>query len=519
MARHAYALIFTGGKGPRLPFDAHNLPPDPYICAADSGVDAALSLGFTPDFAIGDFDSLASSENLRDIAHATFGRDKDHTDTELALKHIREQGYTTYVLVGGGEGRLDHLLHLISRFSIYGPPQIWFTAVEILYLVPRTKTFVLPVDTTCAVLPATLEGHSTVSSQGLRWELQSFPIDSTSQSISNRTLSPQVVLEVTGDPVFFSTPYPQIANDNSEFLSYNAPMSQSNGDLMRTSLMRGPLEALYCCIGDPVVGNPTQLMMEAAFRAMAYPGRYITCRVTKNHLEAAIGGLRALGFAGANVTAPHKVAVMAFLDGLTESARLSGAVNCITNRQGRLLGDNTDGKGFLTAVKAHTPVKDLRVLVFGSGGAARAIITELALNQAASITIVNRTLDKAQAIVEALSSQVSTALSAREWKNTYVIDEPYDLVVQATSVGLFKPEETLDIQWPATAGTIRYAADVVFNPVHTRFLQNASQGGAIPIDGLGMLVHQGAITLTAWTERESDLARMRQALDEAFLIA
>ena len=121
--------------------------------------------------------------------------------------------------------------------------------------------------------------------------------------------------------------------------------------LCRKAVMHGPLESLFCCVGDPVVGNPTQLMMEATFQSMLFPARYLTCTVSKDNLASAIEGIKALGFTGANVTAPHKVEVIQYLDGLTDSARLSGAVNCIIkDESGKYIGDNTDGKGFHTSI-------------------------------------------------------------------------------------------------------------------------------------------------------------------------
>src|SRR3989339_1837085 len=117
-------------------------------------------------------------------------------------------------------------------------------------------------------------------------------------------------------------------------------MNKSYELLCQEAVMHGPLESLFCCIGDPVIGNPTHLMMEATFRSMLFPARYLTCTVTSANVEHAIDGIKALGFSGANVTAPHKVAVIPFLDGLTESARLSGAVNCIIKQEGNYIGDN-----------------------------------------------------------------------------------------------------------------------------------------------------------------------------------
>ncbi len=295
-------------------------------------------------------------------------------------------------------------------------------------------------------------------------------------------------------------------------------MEKSYDLLCREAVMHGPLEALFCCIGDPVVGNPTQLMMEATFRSLAFPARYLTCTVSDRHLREAVGGIKAFGFSGANVTAPHKVAVMEYLDDFTESARLSGAVNCIIARDGRLIGDNTDGKGFLISIEQLAPVKGMRVLVIGAGGAARAIVTELALHGASVIVIANRTVQKAVRIVDRLQPHVSTHLQAVALNKGFSIESGFDLVVQATSVGLFDPDGGLDLTWKHKHREQPIAADVVFNPVRTKFLESAGDTGAITVDGLGMLVHQGAVAITQWTGKEADRTAMRSALEDAFTL-
>ncbi|MFA7370994.1 MAG: shikimate dehydrogenase [Sphaerochaetaceae bacterium] len=292
-------------------------------------------------------------------------------------------------------------------------------------------------------------------------------------------------------------------------------MSEKYKKLREEALMHGPLEALFCCIGDPVIGNPTQIMMEDAFEDLNFPARYFTSTVTGDRVKEAIEGIKALGLAGANVTAPHKVAVIPYLDGLTESARLSGAVNCIIRDGEKLIGDNTDGKGFLTSIELVKRVEGMEVLVLGSGGAARAIITELALHKAATITIANRTLSKAQEIVKALEKEVSTKLTAVELTNKFVIEEQWDLVVQATSVGLFAPADSLDLVWQKGK---RIAADVVFNPIETQFLKAAKASGAHCIDGLGMLVYQGAIAIQQWSGQAANFEIMKRSLERAFSI-
>lgn len=280
--------------------------------------------------------------------------------------------------------------------------------------------------------------------------------------------------------------------------------------------MEGPLPSLFCCIGDPVAGNPTQYMMEKAFEHLHLPYRYLTVDVKKENLEDAIKGLKALNFSGYNITSPHKITSIPFLDTLTESATLSNAVNCVYQSDNISTGDNTDGKGFITSVESVREIKGMNVLIFGSGGAARAIITELALHKASSITIVNRSIEKAQQIKDDLKGRIETKIDVLPLKDGMKIDSSYDLIVQATSVGLFDETGRLPLIWEKGDYSNTIASDVVFNPVNTLFLQEAKNAGCTCVDGLGMLVFQGAIAFETWTGKEAPLEVMKMALIEAF---
>ncbi|WP_320128753.1 shikimate dehydrogenase [uncultured Sphaerochaeta sp.] len=283
------------------------------------------------------------------------------------------------------------------------------------------------------------------------------------------------------------------------------------------ALMQGPLPSLYFCIGSPVVGNPTQYMMEQAFLALDLPHRYLTCTVEKKELASAMWGLRSLQFAGGNVTTPHKQGVMEYLDNLSETAILSHAVNCITREaDGTYSGDNTDGKGFLSSlVEKSGSVEGKDVVILGAGGAAGAIATELVLAKAREVRIVNRTAERAVALVKRLDKITSTQLFYEEWEGTYSIPSTTDVVVQATSVGLFASTHCVDVQFPICEKQL-IACDVVFNPVDTLFLKRAKQHNCLCIDGLGMLVEQGAIAFKKWIGLEPDRNVMHKALVKAF---
>jgi len=276
-------------------------------------------------------------------------------------------------------------------------------------------------------------------------------------------------------------------------------------------------QELTAVFGMPVAENPTQVMVEAAYRHHGLAWRYLTIEVAPADLEAAVRGARAMGFAGFNCTIPHKVAVVPYLDSLGESARLMGAVNCVVRRGAQLVGENTDGKGFLSSLRELADPRGRRIVMFGAGGAARAIGVELALAGAARITVVNRSDTRGRELAALLTGKAG----AREapfvaWKGRYAIPPDTDVVINATSIGLFPDVEAeLDVDL-ATLDPDMIVADVIPNPPRTRFIRAAQERGCRTLDGLGMLVNQGVIGVKHWTGIDADPRVMRAALEEVF---
>src|SRR5512137_563196 len=168
------------------------------------------------------------------------------------------------------------------------------------------------------------------------------------------------------------------------------------------------LSHLVAVLGSPVAENPTCVMQQAAFDAAGLPWTYLTLEVTPDKLPDAIRGIRALGFRGLNLTVPHKVAVIPLLDEVRPDAALIGAVNTVrVDKDRRLIGENTDGKGFLRGIRedAHLDPAGKHAVILGAGGAARAIATELALAGIAHITLVNRSDPRAQQVLQDLTSR------------------------------------------------------------------------------------------------------------------
>lgn len=281
-------------------------------------------------------------------------------------------------------------------------------------------------------------------------------------------------------------------------------------------------QELVAVFGQPVAENPTQAMIEAAFQHHGLAWRYLTIEVAPEDLAAAVAGARAMRFRGFNCTLPHKVSVLPLLDELGESAALMGAVNCVVRRGDRLVGENTDGRGFLESLRFVRDPAGLRVLILGAGGAARAVAVELALAGARHLTIANRTRARGEALAALLGGAVreraggTLGVELLPWEGDVRVPEGTDVVVNATSIGLF-PD--VDARVPLDLGTLRpdvVVADVIPNPPRTRLVREAEAHGCRVIDGLGMLVGQGRLGVQYWTGILPDGRVMREALERVF---
>lgn len=270
--------------------------------------------------------------------------------------------------------------------------------------------------------------------------------------------------------------------------------------------------------GHPVAENPTIVMQEAAFKALGLKWRYLTIEVYPADLDDAIKGLRAFNMRGINLTIPHKVEVLKYLDEVAEDAGLIGAVNTVVRQGSKLRGENTDGKGFMRSLVDDAGLEPAgkRVVILGAGGAARAISVELALARAAEITIVNRSIERGQALVSLLREKTPATATFVPWNHTYALPPEVEVLVNATSIGLYpevaaKPD--LDYNTMIAGMTV---CDVIPNPPQTPFLAEATARGATTLDGLGMLVYQGAIGFEMWTGQTAPVEVMHQALAKLF---
>jgi shikimate dehydrogenase len=276
------------------------------------------------------------------------------------------------------------------------------------------------------------------------------------------------------------------------------------------------LSILTGSFATPAAENPTVAMIEAAYRHHGLDARYINCEVAPAALGDAVRGARAMGWAGFNCSIPHKVAVIEHLDGLGHSAALIGAVNCVVRRDARYIGENTDGHGFLAALRTVVDPTGKSLVLFGAGGAARAIAVEAALAGAASITVVNRDPARGSELVALLEERTRAQARLVVWDGTYRVPEQADVLVNATPVGLFPDVEgRLDVD-PDSLRQEMVVADVIPNPPRTLLIRDAQARGCAVLDGLGMLVNQGAISIRHWTGVDADRAVMRRKVEDIF---
>jgi shikimate dehydrogenase len=278
---------------------------------------------------------------------------------------------------------------------------------------------------------------------------------------------------------------------------------------------------LVACFGQPVEENPTGPMMEPAFRALGLNWRYLTVEVAPDKLRDAILGMRAFGLKGANFTIPHKVAVLEYLDEVAPDAAIIGAVNTVRRDGDRLIGENTDGKGFLRGVRVNAGVdpKGMRVVVLGAGGAARAIVTELALAGAADVLVVNRSVTRGERMVADLVSKIHAPIRFEAWQGIYAVTKDVDILVNATSIGMYP---NIDAMPPVDLRPARpdmLVCDAVINPPDTRLIRAARERGLPVLDGVAMLVYQGVIGFELWTGRKAPEAVMMDGLRKALGLA
>lgn len=282
---------------------------------------------------------------------------------------------------------------------------------------------------------------------------------------------------------------------------------------MYVAMVKNYRSKLVGLFGCPVDENPTVVMQEAAFSAKGLDWRYITMLVYPNDLKNAFLGLRSMNFNGCNLTIPHKIEAMKYMDEISPSAALIGAINTVVVQDGKLTGYNTDGQGLVAGMReAGISLENRHLTVLGAGGASRAICVECALAGAAKITVINRNIDRGVGIAGLLNQKTNCKGDFIAWEGTVHIPK-CDILVNATNVGLFPDPSCPDIHYDDINEKM-IVQDIVPNPAVTLFMKKAKERGAATFDGLGMLIHQGAIGFKLWTGVDAPHDVMRAALEK-----
>ncbi len=296
-------------------------------------------------------------------------------------------------------------------------------------------------------------------------------------------------------------------------------------DLENWSAVAGELEppVRLGIFGDPVAHSLSPQMQNAALRACEIDMQYARFHIRTNELRSALLFLRTLDFVGINVTVPHKIAAFTQVDETDESAARAEAVNTIRVRDEKLIGSNTDGEGFLRAIRTEFSIdlRDLRVMIIGAGGGTgRAIAWQCALESCERLVLVNRTLEKANALAEQLRPFLSDArvLGPATRLEAVALDESamrvqladIDLIVNATPLGMNPSDPT-----PVPARLLaphHIVFDCVYGSSKTALFRAATEVGARGANGFSMLLHQGALSFSTWFDREAPIEAMRAAL-------
>ncbi|MEI6385768.1 MAG: shikimate dehydrogenase [Spirochaetota bacterium] len=263
---------------------------------------------------------------------------------------------------------------------------------------------------------------------------------------------------------------------------------------------------LIALLGDPVDHSLSPRMHNTAFAHLGLKYAYLAFRSNEAELPAAVAALKALDARGFNCTMPLKKAILPLLDDMSPAARMTGSVNTVAIEDGRLIGHNTDGKGYIHDLRDHgVEIRGKRILIVGAGGAARGLCVQLALDGAAEIVIANRSLEKAQSIRCLIASNIPTCkveaiqLSERELAPRIALA---DIFTNTTALGMHPLEESCVISNSAMLRPSLVMTDLVYIPEKTIFLEFAEEAGCKVINGAGMLLWQGAEAFRIWTGKD-----------------
>ncbi|EHP87092.1 shikimate dehydrogenase [Methanotorris formicicus] len=264
-------------------------------------------------------------------------------------------------------------------------------------------------------------------------------------------------------------------------------------------------------LGHPVEHSFSPIMHNAAFRDKNLNYVYLAFDVLPENLRYVIDGAKAMGIVGFNVTIPHKIEIMEYLDEIDENAKLIGAVNTIKIENNKAIGYNTDGLGARMALEEEIgKVVDKSIIIYGAGGAARAVAFELAKNN--NIIIANRTIEKAKSLAEEVREKLNKTEEEVKYSGLDASLDEIDIIINATPIGMYPNVDVEPIVKAEEMHNDMVVMDLIYNPLETVLLKEAKKVGAKTINGLGMLIYQGAIAFEIWTNEKPSIEVMKDAI-------
>lgn len=271
----------------------------------------------------------------------------------------------------------------------------------------------------------------------------------------------------------------------------------------------------------PASHSLSPLMHNLAFSHRGIDAVYLAFEVDQTNLRQAVESIRTLDMLGVNVSMPNKTAVLAYLDQLSPEAELIGAVNTIVHQEQRLIGYNTDGMGFVRSVnETGHPIKNQKIVVLGAGGAAKAIVVQMALEGAQEITIykrLNATFLPLNEYFAKVSEKTGCPIRLHDYadESQLALDlSQANLLINATDIGMGSKKDQLPIADVKLLHSQLAVFDLIYSPSETRLIQEAKKMGIKAYNGLGMLIHQGAIAFELWTHREMPVQNIRERLEQ-----
>ena len=265
----------------------------------------------------------------------------------------------------------------------------------------------------------------------------------------------------------------------------------------------------YAVIGDPIDHSLSPNIHNAAFRHLGSEDTYIAYKIPAGELSAGIGALKEIKIAGFNVTIPHKIEMMKFLDEMDTTSKVIGAVNTVVNDDGKLKGYNTDMIGFLDPIKKRNlTIKGSQVMLLGAGGAARAIMTAMVKEKASKITIVNRTIENANKLAE-FAKKIGGNIETVSLQEANKLISDHKFVINSTSIGMDNEPSHISTE-NMNENSIVY--DIVYQPMNTDLIKKSKEKGATIIYGYEMLLSQAACSFEIWHKTEAPYDVMKKAL-------